>query len=102
MWARSVRISLIEDRLHQGVAAGNHVADDPDIRAKRTLVGRVAFDQFDTQRLQLVAHGRIHVGVAPGHPVAGRLGEGGNPSHESAANAENMQVFRSHPQKTCS
>src|SRR6185295_1717878 len=37
-------IAAIEDRLHQRVAAGNDVADHPEVWREPQLVGAVAFD----------------------------------------------------------
>ena len=56
------------------------------------LIGAVAVDQFDVERAQLVAHRRIDAGVAAGDAVAGLASQGGQPAHEGAADAENMNV----------
>jgi hypothetical protein len=39
--------------------------------------------------------GGIDAGVAAGHGVAGFTGQGGQPAHEGAANAEYVEVHRS-------
>ena len=56
------------------------------------LVGGKTFDQRDVERTELVAHRRVDAGVAAGHPVAGLAGQGGQAAHESAANAQNVNM----------
>ncbi len=92
----------VQDRLHQRVArravrlacARDHVADDPDVRRQRDLVGAEALDQVDAERAQLVAHGRIDARVAARDPVAGFARQRCDPSHERAADTENVDVHR--------
>ncbi len=87
-----VRLPGIEDRLHQGIAARHHIADDPQIGPERKLVGAVALDQFDAQLLQLPAHGRIDLRVAAGHAVPGLLRQRRQAAHEGTANSKNMNM----------
>ena len=42
------------------------------------LFGAVALNQFDAERFELRAHGRIHIEVRPGHAKSGRLGDRGH------------------------
>ena len=84
----------VEDRFDQRVAARERVADDIEIGRELELLGVVAFDQLDAERLELIAHRRVDVGVAAGHPVPGVAGERGEPAHERAADAEDVQVHR--------
>jgi hypothetical protein len=74
--------------------AADHVADDKHVGLERHLAGVEAFDQFDAQGAQLVAHGRVDAGVAAGHGVAGFTGQGGQAAHEGAADAENVDVHQ--------
>jgi len=90
----NVSLAAVEDCFHQRVAAGDGVSDDPDIRAQRELIVRIAFDQLYAQCQELLAHRRVDVGVAARHPVAGFAGKGRDPAHERAANTEDMQVQR--------
>jgi hypothetical protein len=82
----------VEDRFHQRVAARDRVADDEEVGRQLQLVGVVAFDQLDAEGLELVAHWRVDVGVAAGHPVPGLARECGQSAHERAADAEDVQV----------
>jgi hypothetical protein len=84
----------VQDGLHQGVAAGHHVAHHPEIGLQVKLRGLVAFDEIDSQRGQLVAHRRIDVGVAAGDAVARLACQRGDPAHEGAADAEDVDVHR--------
>ncbi len=56
------------------------------------LLGVEAFDELDAERRELRAHRRIDVAVRAGDPVARGLGDGGDAAHESAADAEDMDV----------
>src|SRR6185436_9653107 len=94
LWPGYIALAGVEDRLHQRVAARHDVAHDPDIRLERELARVEALGELDAQRTQLVAHRRIDVGVAARHPVAGRLGDGGDAAHEGAANAEDVKMLR--------
>ncbi len=82
----------VEDRFDQRVAAHDRVADDEEIRRERELIGVVALDQLDAEGGKLVAHRRVDVGVAAGHPVPGLARERRQSAHERAADAEDVQV----------
>ena len=82
----------VQDGFHQREAARHHIADDEDVGLQRQLVGAVAFDGFDAQGAQLVAHRRVDAAVAAGDAVAGFAGQGGQAAHESAADAQDMYV----------
>ncbi len=84
----------VEDGLEQRIAAGDRVADDEQVGRELQLRRVVAFDQLDAEGRELIAHRRIDVGVAAGDAVAGFAGERGQPAHEGAADAENVQVHR--------
>ena len=83
---------LVEDGFQQRIAPGNGVADDEDVRIQGELVGGKAFDEIDPGVAQLVAHGRVDVGIAAGDAMPRRPGELGDATHEGAADAENMNV----------
>ena len=71
------------------------VADDEHVGAARDAVelrGVVAFGQRDAERLELRAHRRVDVRVAAGDRVAGRARDRGEPAHERAADAEDVEV----------
>ena len=91
---RDVALTRIEDRLHEGIAASYHIANHPNIRAELQLLGAKPLGELDSQRTQLIAHRGIHIGVAAGHAVAGSLGDCGDPAHERAANAQDMEMRR--------
>ena len=89
---RDIALAVVEDRFHQGIAPGHDVADHPDVGADDQLLLAEAFGELDAERAQLIAHRRVHVRVAARDAVAGRLGDGGDAAHESAADAEDMEV----------
>ena len=72
--------------------ATDDVADHEHVGRELHLVSAVAFDQFDAERAQLVAHGGVDAGVAARHLVACSAGQSGDPAHEGAANAQNMYM----------
>ena len=84
--------ACIEDGFHQCIAARHHVADDEDIGLDGHLRRAEAFDQLDAQRLELIAHRRVDVGIAAGDAVAGFTRQRRQSAHESAADAEDVDV----------
>jgi len=50
------------------------------------------FDQIDSQRAQLVAHGGIDADIAPRYGKARFARDGCQAAHEGAANAQNMYM----------
>ena len=82
----------VKDRLHQRVAAADHVADHIHVGLRLQLRRVPALRQGDTQLLELGAHRRVDVGVATGNGVARLLGDGGDAAHEGAADAEDVDV----------
>jgi len=59
---------------------------------QRHLVGAKALDQVDAQSAQLVAHGGVDAGIAPGDAVPGLTCQSGHTAHEGAANSQNVYV----------
>ena len=98
--AAGVGRAAVQNRLHQrelgcavlAAGAANDVADDVHVGLQRHLLGAKALDQFDAERAQLIAHGRVDGGVAAGHTVAGFARQRGHAAHESAANAQDMYM----------
>ena len=83
----------VEQRLDHREAARHRVADDVEVGAVAIELGRVvALVQLDAERAQLVAHRRVDLGVAAGHFVAELARDPGEPAHEGAADAEDVQV----------
>src|ERR1051326_6452580 len=91
--ARNIAITAVENRLHQWIVARNHVADHPEVRRERHLRFAKAFGELDTERRELLAHWRVDVRVAARHAIARRACDGGDASHERAANAEDVKVL---------
>ncbi|MPM72480.1 hypothetical protein SDC9_119456 [bioreactor metagenome] len=83
---------LVEYGFEQRVAARNGVADDEDVRLQSQLIRSETFDQFDACVPQLVAHGRIDVGIAAGDLVPRVDRQLCDAAHEGAADTENMNV----------
>ena len=90
--AGDVPVTTIQYRFHERIPAGDDVPHDPYVRLQSNLLGAVTRDELDALRIELSAHRRIDVEIAPGHPVAGGLGEHGDTAHESAADAEDVNV----------
>ena len=89
---RNVALSPVEDRLHQGIAARDYIADYPKVGREAQLLGAKALDQLDAERRELLAHRRIDVRVAPCYAIARALGNGRETAHEGAADSEDMQM----------
>ena len=89
---RDIALAPVEDRLHERITTRDDVPDHPHVGRKLELSAVVSLDQFNTERGELFAHGRIDVRVAPRNAVTGGFGDGGEATHEGAANSENMQV----------
>ncbi len=95
-----VGAARVEDGFHQGklraaigqAGAADHVAHHKHIGFQCHLVGAIAFDQFDVERAQLVAHGRVDAGVAAGHLVACSACECRQAAHEGATDAQNVYM----------
>ena len=83
----------VEHRLHHRLAARHDVADDAEVRLVFVeLRGVVALMQADAEVAQLVAHRRIDLGVAAGDDVAALARDLREAAHESAANAEDVEM----------
>ena len=107
--AAGVACSRVQNGFHQRKlgatvlqsGATDHVAHYEHIGCERHLVGRKTFDQIDTERAQLFAHGRIDACVAARYAVAGLARECGQAAHEGAADAENVNVHGSNFSCSC-
>jgi hypothetical protein len=63
--SRHVALSAIEDRFHQWIAAGHHVADDPQVRLDRNLIFAKSLGELNAERgklLGLMQHAESHIG----------------------------------------
>ena len=71
---------------------GDDIADDKYVRPECQLLNAVAFNQFNAEGSQLVAHGWVYAGVAASDLVAGLASKRCQATHESAANSQDMYV----------
>src|SRR6267143_6708809 len=91
---RNIPLPAVENCFHQGIAARDDVADDPNVGAQRELLLVEALGKLDAERRKLLAHRRIDVGIAAGNAVSRGLGDDSNAAHKRAANAENVKMRR--------
>ena len=73
-------------------AAAHGIANHKHIGLERQLVRAIALNQVNSQSAQLVAHGRVNPGVATCHAVARLARQRRQTAHESAANAQNVNM----------
>ena len=98
--AAGVGQASVQNRFHQRefraavIQAGtaDHIAHHIHIGFQSQLIGRKALDQLNAQGPQLVAHGRVDPGIATCDFVSRFTRQGGQSSHEGAANTQNMNV----------
>ena len=94
--AGHIRQAAIQNGLDHRHAALGHIADHIHVGGKFVqLFGIEAFVHGNAQIGQLRAHRWIHFGVAAAHFEARFLGDGGQPAHECAADADNVDVLHS-------
>ena len=94
--AGHIRQAAIQNGLDYRHAALGHVADYIHIGRKFVqLFGIKTFVHGNAQIGQLRAHRRIHFGIAAAHFKARFLRDGGQPAHECAADADNVDVLHS-------
>src|SRR5690606_37333397 len=91
-----VWIAAIENGFHERIAAGDDVADHPQVRTQIELLRAKPADDVDALLFELFAHGRIDVGVAAGHAMTRRLGKRRDTAHEGAADAEYVDMHGRH------
>ena len=87
----------LEQRLDHRRTASHDVADHHHIGRGLELRRLETLDDFDAERRELRAHGRINVAVRPGHPMARGLGDRRDAAHEGAADPENVYVHDEQP-----
>ena len=92
LWPGGVGEVALKYCFDQRIAAGDDIADHKNIRIQIQLRCVPAFDQLDPERAQLIGHGRIDIGVAAGDAMPRSTRNGGNATHEGAANAQNMKM----------
>ena len=68
-------------------ATAERVPDHHHIGIEVQLSGAITLHELDAERLQLRAHGRIHIQIRSGDVKSGRLGDGGHTAHEGAGDA---------------
>ena len=90
--AGGVRRSCVKNGFGERIAARDHVADHKAIWFQRELIGRIALNQLNTKRAQLVRHRRIDVGVGAGDANTRLASQRGNTTHKGAANTKNVNV----------
>ena len=98
--AAGVGQALVEDGFHQRelgaaigqVCAADHIANDEHVGLEGQLLRAIAFDQFNAQGLQLVAHGRVDPRVTTGDLMTRFACQRGDTAHEGAANAQDMNM----------
>ena len=95
--SRNIGAALIQNAFDERGSPTHDVPDHPQIRVQGELALLVALGQLDALRRELGTHRRIDVNVASSDSMARGLGDRGNASHESAADAEDMDV---HEQET--
>ena len=93
---------MIENGLHQRefgraisqARTADDIAHHIHIGLQRQLLNAIALDQFNAQSPQLVAHRRIHASVTTGDFMPRLARQSRHATHESATNAQNMNMHR--------
>ncbi len=91
---------MVQNGFHQGelgaaifqVLAADHVANHKHIGLERQLFHAKAFDQFNAQGAQLVAHRGCSASIAASHGMARLACQRSDTAHERAANAQDMNM----------
>ena len=104
LWAARVGQACVQNGFHQRefrrtivqTSATDHIANHEHVRFHSQLVGTEAFNQVNAQGAQLVAHGRVHAGVATGDFVPGLTRQCRQAAHEGAANTKYVNVHGRH------
>ena len=102
-----VGCAAVQNRFHQRefrrtvcqMGARNHVADHKHVgRAWQLgqLICPISLDQFNAERAQLVAHWRVHPGIATCHRVTSLSRQCRQSAHEGAANSQYVYVHGRH------
>ena len=90
--AGDIRQIAAHDLFHQRIAARDHITYYINIRVEFELFHAETGDQLDALCLKLRTHRRIDIGVATGDVVTRLLGDRRDAAHESAADAEDVDV----------
>src|SRR5258706_14908022 len=80
-----VALAAVENRLHQRVTPGDHVADDPESGLEMDLLFAEAFGERDPQGGELLAYRRTDVRIAAGDGVTGGSRGSRDGAHEAGA-----------------
>ena len=92
LWPRHIRKATVQDHLHQRIAARYDIADHPQVGREFYLVWVKTLDERDAGHFQLGAHRRVDVGVTARDTMTGSSRQQCQPTHEGAADAENMKM----------
>ena len=100
LWAAGVGGATFQYGFHQWelrrtigqAGARHHVTNHVHIGIELHLVGAEAFNQFNAQGAQLVAHGRVYARIATGDLMTRFARQRGQSTHERAANSQNMYM----------
>src|SRR5258708_36872494 len=88
-----VALAAYENRLHEWVTPGDHVADDPEIWLETDLLLAEAFGELDPQSGELLAHRRIDVRIAAGDAITGGTRNRRDAAHEGAPNTAEVEML---------
>ena len=95
LWARRVGDIVIQYVFNRRITARQCVTDNYNVRLRLQVLHLIAFHQSNTLRLELCAHGRIHIGIRTGHFMTRLFGQYRNTPHEGSADAEDMNMHDS-------
>ncbi len=84
----------IENGFHQRIAACNDIARHKQVWFQFDLISIIAFDQSDLLITKLCTHRWINIDIAASNGMTGSTCQYGQTAHESAANAENMDMHK--------
>ncbi len=87
------RDALIEHGLQFHISAGDGVAHDHQVGARREVAFRIRLHDRDAQGLEQVRHGRIGGRIGTGDAIALGLQHAGKRRHRRAADADQVNVF---------
>ena len=86
--------AVVKHAFDFGVAAGERVADDNEVRHWIKIRFAVGLEDGNAKRSKLVAHGRVGGFVRAGDAVALELQKAGERGHGCAADADEVDVAR--------
>ena len=90
--AAGVAAASVQHRFHRRVATRERIADDNLVAIAADVARQVTLRQGNAQCFQLGGHGRVHRLVTAFDRVPEFARQGGHAAHESAGNAENVDL----------